>query len=534
MASVRRDYGDGISATVGECAEHFHPAGAAEPEDYHRSNACSICGNRHEGGPAGCHFLVNGPLPKERWVIKNPSLTKHVEGVFIGGCVARKNMPDELAHAHVGDGHFQGWICFKRDQYVGLRELWLHEIAHLLTPQEGHGAVWKRMTNRIGGTLDPVLAGGWPITRSYQRPRGNPRKLTFIYNGPSGELSVFHQHSIVLALNRFGGAMLGYTGGTDVPEPLLRQARSIQDFLRRKLETDFPNAPGGQLKIEVEEALGRGAYEANESVQLKHPRCEDASAEYAYHATGHDRLPQIRARGLVPGASSAYGDRYSEFDDGKHLFFADSFEWVQGMNDVVLRFPRPTSARPDINTYGRMIPHAFVTKETVPASSIEVFDRSLGAWLPLCDRGASEATAEELGAPLQPRERVRRKGLWNLGTVTDVLPVGHGAIVRVRWDNGHAASLPSTDLIRVPDSPDEDEDDVEASPESGVAVYHPDRSWAVVRGGMHVVGQYKTQREASTEARVRRDGGAQDIALAKVLPSGHLKIMAGEREGVGA
>lgn len=92
---------------------------------------------------------------------------------------------------------------------------------------------------------------------------------------------------------------------------------------------------------------------------------------YAYHGTSTERLGPIRMNGLIPGGYTSY-ERYSEYDDGRHLFFTDDPEYASRYGDVLLRFVWPTDAKPDQNMYGRLLSHQFVTKIPVSAQQIEV------------------------------------------------------------------------------------------------------------------------------------------------------------------
>ncbi len=102
------------------------------------------------------------------------------------------------------------------------------------------------------------------------------------------------------------------------------------------------------------------------------PRWKTAS-KWAYQGTRKAVLPAIAARGLLPGSSSSYGDNYSEYDDGQHLFFSEDPTWIRGnYGDTLLRFPWPSDAKPDMNTYGRVLPHQFATKHKIAPKDIEV------------------------------------------------------------------------------------------------------------------------------------------------------------------
>lgn len=97
------------------------------------------------------------------------------------------------------------------------------------------------------------------------------------------------------------------------------------------------------------------------------------SPRFAYHGTRATNLPRLQVRGLIPGAYSSYDDKYSEYDDGKHLFFSDDPEYLRGAyGDTILRFPWPDDAKQDMNKYERLLAHQFVSKKAVSADHIEV------------------------------------------------------------------------------------------------------------------------------------------------------------------
>ena len=104
-----------------------------------------------------------GKLPKAKWLKDHPS----IRGVFVGGCVGRGvgYRTRSTAHAHI-HGEHQGWICFSSDKWLHLREIWLHELAHLVT-REWHTNRWRKFLLQIGGTLDPVVENGVVVLRSY-------------------------------------------------------------------------------------------------------------------------------------------------------------------------------------------------------------------------------------------------------------------------------------------------------------------------------------------------------------------------------
>jgi hypothetical protein len=104
-----------------------------------------------------------GCLPRFAWLVKHPEL----RGVFVGGCVSRGvgSKFRAKAHAHT-TGEHRGWICFRSTRWINIRELWLHELAHVVT-RDGHTDRWRAFLVQIGGTLDPVVIDGTIVTKSY-------------------------------------------------------------------------------------------------------------------------------------------------------------------------------------------------------------------------------------------------------------------------------------------------------------------------------------------------------------------------------
>ncbi len=101
-------------------------------------------------------------LLKSKWLLNHPE----IKGVFVGGCVER-GLGYGLrskAHAHIVGDH-RGWICFQSKKWLHVRELWLHELAHIVTRQ-GHTNQFRKFLLQIGGTLDPIVVDGKQITRS--------------------------------------------------------------------------------------------------------------------------------------------------------------------------------------------------------------------------------------------------------------------------------------------------------------------------------------------------------------------------------
>jgi hypothetical protein len=87
-----------------------------------------------------------------------------VKGVFVGGCVAKGTLTplgvvikgDVEAHAHNWrqDQYF-GWVCFQAPDLLDDRNLRLHELAHINTPNQGHTAAWRAEMQRLGVPILP-------------------------------------------------------------------------------------------------------------------------------------------------------------------------------------------------------------------------------------------------------------------------------------------------------------------------------------------------------------------------------------------
>ncbi|MGO9837869.1 MAG: hypothetical protein ACLP1X_27080 [Polyangiaceae bacterium] len=130
------------------------------------------------------------------------------------------------------------------------------------------------------------------------------------------------------------------------------------------------------------------------------PGDRNPTRRYAYHATSAKNLLGVIARGLMPGAAPSYGDRYSEYDDGHHLFFSDDVDYVRSFGVAVLRFPWPSDAKPDVNVYGRVLLHQFVSRQPVEPDQIEM-EEAEGWWDPIAPmrRNPTRARARDAWTP---------------------------------------------------------------------------------------------------------------------------------------
>jgi hypothetical protein len=105
-------------------------------------------------------------IPRHRWP-KVLQAHPEVKGVSVGKCVGNHpatqiNHAAQLAHTHDMDPpepELVGWICFSSRRAMGCRMLVLHELAHVLTPEDpgdGHGELWRRKLKELGGTTKRV------------------------------------------------------------------------------------------------------------------------------------------------------------------------------------------------------------------------------------------------------------------------------------------------------------------------------------------------------------------------------------------
>lgn len=85
-----------------------------------------------------------------------------VWGVFAGDCVADESWHDPKyhveGHAHTF-GPWRGWICIPDTARILTKAgrptlLLLHEVAHLMAGNEGHGADWREALISLGGKAE--------------------------------------------------------------------------------------------------------------------------------------------------------------------------------------------------------------------------------------------------------------------------------------------------------------------------------------------------------------------------------------------
>jgi hypothetical protein len=94
-----------------------------------------------------------------------------LKGLCIGGCISTEHGKDEdgkpwsgkritnnvvVAHAHNKlDDMWCGWICSPFRLLLTNKWVLLHEVAHLIAVDAGHGKQWKETVELIGGSLKP-------------------------------------------------------------------------------------------------------------------------------------------------------------------------------------------------------------------------------------------------------------------------------------------------------------------------------------------------------------------------------------------
>jgi hypothetical protein len=109
-------------------------------------------------------------LPKSKWLVQHPK----IKGVFVGGCINNSIHPLPYeAHVHRGKTIYDGWICFRTNKLLHVKELWLHELAHLIA-SAGHTNNWRRILLEIGGTLSCVYDNNILVMESYYNRKYKP------------------------------------------------------------------------------------------------------------------------------------------------------------------------------------------------------------------------------------------------------------------------------------------------------------------------------------------------------------------------
>ena len=84
-----------------------------------------------------------------------------VWGVYVGGCIEGANVSWRLFNEMYGHAHndskdeWFGWICILDPKHVLTRtgrptRTLLHEIAHLLVPNQGHTNKWRKVVTELG------------------------------------------------------------------------------------------------------------------------------------------------------------------------------------------------------------------------------------------------------------------------------------------------------------------------------------------------------------------------------------------------
>jgi len=106
---------------------------------------------------------------KQKYLIKNPFHfppclrdIKEVMGISVGGCVDQDDIIDKKSAAHAHTMYkYTGWICLSRKSMLKERLLLLHEAAHLLVDESGHGKEWRKAVVSIGGTYKSYTYVHW-------------------------------------------------------------------------------------------------------------------------------------------------------------------------------------------------------------------------------------------------------------------------------------------------------------------------------------------------------------------------------------
>lgn len=76
--------------------------------------------------------------------------------IAIGGCVDGRRIAWDGSiegHAHLADDARPGWICFESLKYLNPTNV-IHEMAHIVSSDRGHGERWKRAVRKLGGRVE--------------------------------------------------------------------------------------------------------------------------------------------------------------------------------------------------------------------------------------------------------------------------------------------------------------------------------------------------------------------------------------------
>ena len=103
-------------------------------------------------------IFTNRPYYSDTLGIDDPDGV--IRGVYVGGCVDERNAWSiweglhSHAHSYTADPWY-GWACVLSPKHLfsssgKMTPIFLHEIAHLLCPNQGHTAKWKRTITRLG------------------------------------------------------------------------------------------------------------------------------------------------------------------------------------------------------------------------------------------------------------------------------------------------------------------------------------------------------------------------------------------------
>ena len=96
-------------------------------------------------------------LPKE--LLTNEVFKAGFRGIFVGGCIERKEGSSfrAKAHAHLVKhkgkySKYGGWICIRSAKRLSQINLLRHELAHIIVGQ-GHTKKFYECVRRIGGSI---------------------------------------------------------------------------------------------------------------------------------------------------------------------------------------------------------------------------------------------------------------------------------------------------------------------------------------------------------------------------------------------
>lgn len=117
-----------------------------------------------EHAPIARNFTESMFTGQHRGIKRPPAELFEITGIHIGGCIMHfsrlhedDGMEGAMAHAHIGQSRYQGWICYESPViFYDPQYEWVfwHEYAHVVA-NDGHTAKWRRVMRDLDQPLFP-------------------------------------------------------------------------------------------------------------------------------------------------------------------------------------------------------------------------------------------------------------------------------------------------------------------------------------------------------------------------------------------